>query len=247
MIRHASALNVARVWSAAIGLCNSDRFAQISSMSWDVHVIEIYGAMAVGATSVTCPDLVKQSGPDMLLWLRHKQVTGISAVPSHLRTMVPVAGGSDVSMEVNLPQLRIVDVGGEALGADVVSTWAPGRLLFNSYGPTEISVVCTGIDVRVGDPITLGPALPGYQCHILDPNTFAMKTVGEVGVLFVGGVGLARGYLGEEGQTNQKFIELPELGRLFNTGDLAFKDDENRLHFRGRVDSQVWNRLGVWG
>ena len=96
MIRHASALNVARVWSAAIGLCNSDRFAQISSMSWDVHVIEIYGAMAVGATSVTCPDLVKQSGPDMLLWLRHKQVTGISAVPSHLRTMVPVAG-SDVS------------------------------------------------------------------------------------------------------------------------------------------------------
>ena len=201
MIRHASALNVARVWSAAIGLCNSDRFAQISSMSWDVHVIEIYGAMAVGATSITCPDLVKQSGPDMLLWLRHKQVTGISAVPSHLRTMVPVAG-SDVSMDVNLPQLRIVDVGGEALGADVVSTWAPGRLLFNSYGPTEISVVCTGIDVRPGDPITLGPALPGYQCHILDPNTLAMKAVGEVGVLFVGGVGLARGYLGEEGQTN---------------------------------------------
>ena len=59
----------------------------------------------------------------------------------------------------------------------------------------------------------------------------------------MGGVGLARGYLGEEGQTNQKFIELPELGRLFNTGDLAFKDDENRLHFRGRVDSQVWKSL----
>lgn len=235
MIRHASALNVARVWSAAIGLCSWDRFAQISSMAWDVHVIEIYGAMAVGATSVTCPDLVKQSGPDMLLWLRHKQVTGISAVPSHLRTMVPAG----VSTDVNLPQLRIVDVGGEALGTDVVSTWAPGRLLFNSYGPTEISVVCTGIAVRVGDPITLGPALPGYQCHILDPKTFAMKKAGEVGVLFVGGVGLARGYLGEEGQTNQKFIELAELGRLFNTGDLAFKDNENRLHFRGRVDSQV--------
>eukprot|EP00913_Durusdinium_trenchii_P005770 g5384.t1 len=131
------------------------------------------------------------------------------------------------------------EAGFGALGADVVSTWAPGRLLFNSYGPTEISVVCTGIDVQVGDPITLGPALPGYECHILDPNTLAMKELGEVGILFVGGVGLARGYLGEEGKTNEKFIELPGLGRLFNTGDLAFKDQENRLHYRGRVDSQV--------
>ena len=206
MIRHASALNVARVWSAAIGLCSADRFAQISSMSWDVHVIEIYGAMAAQATSVTCPDIVKQSGPDMLLWLRHKQITGMSAVPSHLRTMQcssgPVSSLAGPALGVNLPQLRIVDVGGEALGADVVSTWAPGRLLFNSYGPTEISVVCTGIDVQVGDPITLGPALPGYECHILDPNTLAMKELGEVGILFVGGVGLARGYLGEEGKTN---------------------------------------------
>lgn len=235
MIQHESALNVARVWSAAIGLCRGDRFAQISSMSWDVHVIEIYGAMAVGATGVICPDGVKQSGPDMLLWLRNTKVTGMSAVPSHLRTMVPSTGDATL----NLPELRIVDVGGEALAADVVSTWAPGRLLFNSYGPTEISVVCTGIQVQVGDPITLGPALPGYQCHILDPNTLAMKDIGEIGVLFVGGVGLARGYLDEEEKSSEKFIQLPGLGRLFNTGDLALKDHENRLHYRGRVDSQA--------
>ena len=239
MICHESALNVARVWGEAVGLCSNDRFAQISSMSWDVHVVEIYGAMAARATSVVCPDIVKQSGPDMLLWLRQWQITGMSVTPSHLRSMLPGDASAASGSDVNLPQLRVVDVGGEALGADVVSTWAPGRRLFNSYGPTEISVVCTGIDVQLGDPITLGPALPSYQCYILDPNSLTMKGCGELGVLFVGGVGLARGYLDEEKKTNEKFVEVPQLGRLFNTGDLALKDFEGRIHYHGRVDFQV--------
>ena len=70
-----------------------------------------------------------------------------------------------------LPHLRILDVGGEALGADVVDTWAPGRRLFNSYGPSEISVVCTGGYVQSGDVITIGAQLPTYDCYILDPET----------------------------------------------------------------------------
>ena len=81
MIRHESALNVARVWSASRDFVTSDRLAQISSMSWDAHVIEIFGAMAAKATSVTCPDIVKQSGPDMLLWLRQRQITHMLATP----------------------------------------------------------------------------------------------------------------------------------------------------------------------
>eukprot|EP00438_Fugacium_kawagutii_P011363 Skav212541 [mRNA] locus=scaffold1851:448618:450769:+ [translate_table: standard] len=93
MIRHKSALNVARLWTKYVGLGPADRFAQVASMSWDVHVIEVYGTMAAMATSVTCPDLVKKT---------------------------------------SLPHLRLLDVGGEALGSDVVDTWAPGRKLFNS-------------------------------------------------------------------------------------------------------------------
>ena len=113
-----------------------------------------------------------------------------------------------------LPHLRILDVGGEALGADVVETWAPGRQLFNSYGPSEISVVCTGGYVKTGDVITIGAQLPTYQCYILDPETMEVKAEGERGVLFVGGVGLARGYLEEEEKTKAKFVELPDIGRV---------------------------------
>ena len=237
MIRHKSALNVVRIWGKYVGLCSQDRFAQVASMSWDVHVIEVYGTMAARATSVTCPDMIKKSGPDMQLWLKNREVTGMSVVPSHLRTMS--GGGADVSRTSGLPQLRILDVGGEALGADVVSTWAPGRRLFNSYGPSEISVVCTGAYVNPGDVITIGAQLPTYKCYILDPETLDLKPDGERGVLFVGGIGLARGYLEEEEKTKAKFIELPDIGRVYNTGDLALRDEFGRIHYHGRVDWQV--------
>ena len=237
MIRHKSALNVVRIWGKYVGLCSQDRFAQVASMSWDVHVIEVYGTMAARATSVTCPDMIKKSGPDMQLWLKNREVTGMSVVPSHLRTMS--GGGADVSRTSGLPHLRILDVGGEALGADVVSTWAPGRRLFNSYGPSEISVVCTGAYVNPGDVITIGAQLPTYKCYILDPETLDLKPDGERGVLFVGGIGLARGYLEEEEKTKAKFIELPDIGRVYNTGDLALRDEFGRIHYHGRVDWQV--------
>ena len=93
MIRHKSALNVVRIWGRYVGLHDRDRFAQVASMSWDVHVIEVYGTMAARATSVTCPDMVKK-GPDMQAWLKERHITGMSVVPSHLRTM---AGGGDAS------------------------------------------------------------------------------------------------------------------------------------------------------
>lgn len=75
MIRHKSALNVVRLWTKYVGLTAEDRFAQVASMSWDVHVIEVYGTMAARATSVTCEDLVKKSGPDMLQWLKEQPAT----------------------------------------------------------------------------------------------------------------------------------------------------------------------------
>lgn len=205
MIRHKSALNVVRLWTKYVGLTAEDRFAQVASMSWDVHVIEVYGTMAARATSVTCEDLVKKSGPDMLQWLKEREITGMSVVPSHLRSMAQ----GDVSRS-SLLQLRLLDVGGEALGLDVVETWAPGRKLFNSYGPSEISVVCTGTYVEAGDVITIGAPLPTYQCHILDPETLTpVGSPSTRGVLFVGGIGLARGYLEEEEKTKAKFLDHP--------------------------------------
>ncbi|CAE8619603.1 unnamed protein product [Polarella glacialis] len=146
MIQHQSACNLVRVWSDLVGLQASDRFAQMASMAFDNHVVEVYGAIHKRCTSVVCPDLVKRSGPDMLRWLVDWHVSGACVVPSLLRSM---SGESvDVSAAA-LPHLQLLDCGGEALGQDIVEVWSPGRRLFNIYGPTEATVVCAGCEVKL--------------------------------------------------------------------------------------------------
>ena len=100
-------------------------------------------------------------------------------------------------------------------------------------------MVCTGAYVNPGDVITIGAELPTYTCYILDPETLERKADGERGVLFVGGIGLARGYLEEEEKTRAKFLDLPGLGRVYNTGDLALRDETGWIQHHGRVDWQA--------
>jgi len=237
MIEHRSACNLVRVWSTYVGLMENDRCAQMASMAFDNHVPEVYGAMFKMCTSVVVPDLMKRSGPDMLGWLADKQVNLMVTVPSHLRSML--GPGVDVST-VALPHLRVLDIGGEALGRDVLDAWAPGRNLFNIYGPTEITVVCCGIRVEPGDEITIGYDLPTYTNKVLNMETLQPCAVGERGVLYTGGIGTARGYLDDEDKTNSKFVHVPALGmRMYCSGDVVSQDASGRLHYHGRADWQV--------
>jgi len=236
MIQHRSACNLVRVWSDFVGLRRGDRFAQMASMAFDNHVVEVYGPLDKRCTSVVVPDVTKRSGPDLLQWLAERRVTGACVVPSLLRSMG--GAGVDVSRAA-LPHVRLLDCGGEALGQDVVDAWAPGRQLFNIYGPTEATVVCAGCEVRPGDEITIGRDLPTYRNLVLDSQTFQPLPTGERGTLFILGVGLARGYLDDEAKTSAKFVHLPGLGRAYSTGDLASIDPQGRIHYHGRSDWQV--------
>eukprot|EP00438_Fugacium_kawagutii_P011364 Skav212542 [mRNA] locus=scaffold1851:451528:460675:+ [translate_table: standard] len=85
-----------------------------------------------------------------------------------------------------------------------------------------------------------------YRCHVLDIETLEPVMPGERGVLFVGGIGLARGYLEEEKKTKDKFLDHPTLGRVYNTGDLASMDPDGRIHYHGRIDWQDGLRC-AWG
>mmetsp|Transcript_16123 Transcript_16123/g.35384 ORF Transcript_16123/g.35384 Transcript_16123/m.35384 type:complete len:1962 (-) Transcript_16123:274-6159(-) len=239
MIQHASACNLVRVWSDFVGLRESDRPAQMASMSFDNHVPEVYGAMFKCATSIVVPDVMKRSGPDMLSWLSDKQVNLMVTVPSHLRSML--GPGVDVST-VSLPHLRVLDIGGEALGRDVLDAWAPGRTMFNIYGPTEITVVCCGIRVEPGDEITIGHDLPTYSNRVLrlSEETQQLEDCpqGERGVLYTGGIGCARGYLDDEEKTTSKFV-MTRYGRMYCSNDVVSQDTRGRIHYHGRADWQV--------
>eukprot|EP00435_Cladocopium_sp_Y103_P061857 s1830_g23.t1 len=241
-ICHKSVLNVSRVWVQHLGLNSHDRFAQLASMSSSMHIMEVFGAMAAKATSVMCPEKIKMSSEGMKMWLRQRRITGMRIIPERLRAM---EGGCDVGPK-GLPTLRVLVVEGGALEPEDVITWGRGadRLLFHNYclpGP-ETSGFSGGSRVTPGDVTTFGLELPTYSFYILNPETLDEKRDGERGVLFVGGIGLARGYLGEEAETKARFVQC-EWGRLYNTGEEVSRDERGRIHYHGNPRNGHGNRL----
>src|SRR5437764_4224396 len=106
--------------------------------------------------------------------------------------------------------LHLLILGGEVCLPELVKRWwKPGRRVVNTYGPTEATVVATWSDCHPDRPITIGRALPNYSAVILAENTNERVTQGVAGELCLGGIGLARGYVGQPELTRQKFIFLP--------------------------------------
>ena len=144
----------------------------------------------------------------------------------------------------DIPSLRLIILGGEACPPSLGARWCrPGRTIFNSYGPTEATVVATAALVEPNEPVTIGGPIPNYTCYVVDE---AMKLLdrGQEGELLIGGPGVARGYLNRDALTAEKFIVNP-FGTdgvdpvLYRSGDAVALDPEGNILFRGRIDDQV--------
>jgi acyl-coenzyme A synthetase/AMP-(fatty) acid ligase/acyl carrier protein len=144
---------------------------------------------------------------------------------------------------------RALVVGGEQLTAEVVEWWqrcAPGVRIFNEYGPTETVVGCTVYELKQGDgqasAIPIGRPIANTQVYLLDSHGQVVP-IGALGELYVGGAGVARGYLNRETLTAERFVAdpfSPEAGaRLYRTGDLARYLPTGELEYAGRADNQV--------
>ncbi len=232
MIEHRSVANLVTADAAYFDLGPGDRVAQTSSAAYDSSVEEIWLAWGTGATLVMVDDERVRSGPDLLPWLRDEGITVWCPAP----TMLRMACSDDPRRD--LPDVRLVYVGGEELPADVAQAWAPGRRLENGYGPTECTVTCIRTPIRPGAPVTIGWPLEGVRAHVLDASLREVRD-GEVGELCVAGIGLARGYLGRPDLTRERFVDHPRLGRLYRSGDLARRLPNGDHVFLGRADTQV--------
>ena len=232
MIEHRSVANLVASDLREFGLGPGDRVSQNSSPSYDSSVEEIWLALAAGATLVVADDRVVRSGPDLAEWLRRERITVFCPPPTLLRT----TGCREPERE--LPGVRLVYVGGEALTDDVAALWVRGRRLENGYGPTECTVTATRRQVEPGAPISIGWPIPGNQAWILNEAMQEMID-GEVGELCIGGLGLARGYRNLPELTAERFPTHPVLGRLYRTGDLVQRGADGELFFLGRRDAQV--------
>lgn len=232
MIPHAGIANLIRSDLEYFDLKPGDRVAQGSSHSYDSSVEEIWMALASGATTVVMDDTVVRLGPDLVAWLRKERITVICPPPTLLRT----TGCENPHLE--LPDLRLIYVGGEALPRDVVDTWAPGRTFINGYGPTECSVTALRAHIKAGENIVVGHPVDGISAWILDEQLRGVPD-GESGELCLGGHGVAAGYRNHPSLTAEKFIDHPEFGRIFRTGDLARKLPDGAIDCLGRIDAQI--------
>ncbi|MCE9638434.1 MAG: amino acid adenylation domain-containing protein [Planctomycetes bacterium] len=231
-IEHGAISNLVASDIGEFGLTPEDRVAQGSSPAYDSSVEEEWLAFAAGATAVVMDDDAARLGPDLPAWLRDERITVLCPTPTLLRST------GCLNPEAELPDLRFVYAGGEALPQDLADRWAPGRRFVNGYGPTECSVTSLRGPVRRGERVTIGQPVQGHVAWVVDA---ALEEVadGEPGELCIGGAGLARGYVDRPDLTAERFPVHPRLGRIYRTGDLVRRDGSGDFHYLGRLDAQV--------
>jgi len=232
MIEHASIVQLVRSDMAEFGLGPEDRVAQCSSPAYDSSIEEAWLALAVGACLVVLDDDTVRLGPDLVPWLRAERISVLCPPPTLLRA----SGCCDPQDQ--LPELRLLYVGGEALPQDLADLWSRGRRMVNGYGPTECTVTVTRDEVRPGEAVTIGRPVPGSRAYVLDGSLDPVPD-GQHGELCIGGLSLARGYRGQAALTEERFPVHPRLGRLYRTGDLVRRRADGRLDYLGRIDAQV--------
>ncbi|MFT4265560.1 MAG: amino acid adenylation domain-containing protein [Nocardioides sp.] len=217
---------------APIGV--GDRVMAGLSVAFDASCEEIWLAWRYGACLVPAPRALVRSGVDVGPWLVANRITIVSTVPT-LAALWPPS---------SLDAVRLLITGGEAMPPELaLRLQAPDREVWNTYGPTEATVVACGAlvtrqEIEQGLPVRIGLPLDGWDLAVVDPATGEPVGVGEQGELIIGGVGLAR-YLDPE-KDAEKYAPMPALGwdRAYRSGDLVVNDPAGLL-FGGRADDQV--------
>ncbi|MBZ4422888.1 non-ribosomal peptide synthase/polyketide synthase [Myxococcus sp. RHST-1-4] len=232
LLQHRGLGNTVRAAREALGLRAGSRVLQLAAIGFDASVWEIFPALSSGAELCFAPPEKLLPGPPLQQVLAEKRITVITATPTVLTPLAPEA----------LPALEVVVSAGEACTPELAARWKPGRRLLNGYGPTE-ATVCATIDLDV-DPNrpSIGRALTGARVYVLDARMEPVPR-GVPGELYVGGPGLARGYLHRPELTAECFVPDPFATtpgeRLYRTGDKVRALADGRLEFLGRRDAQV--------
>jgi amino acid adenylation domain-containing protein len=231
VVTHAGLPSIARTRLERLGLTPASRVLQFSSLSFDVSVVEIIMAFTTGAALVLLKDDQRSGLPLREQLFRHG-VTHASLAPVVLPTL---------DKEEELPLTHLV-VGSEALSADLVEKWSPGRTLIHAYGPTETSIVSTMSAPLSGkQPPPIGKPIMNTRVYVLDERLRPVAA-GISGELYIAGLGLARGYLNRPVITAERFLADPHGpagSRMYRTGDLVRWRIDGDLEFIGRTDQQV--------
>jgi amino acid adenylation domain-containing protein len=233
-IAHRALTNFLCAMRTEPGLTESDTLLAVTTVAFDIAVLEIFLPLVVGATAVLAraPDTV--DGNALRALLHKHQITVLQATPLTWRLLID-AGWLD-------PQLKML-CGGEALPRQLAEQLlARGGELWNMYGPTETTVWSSALKITSGSgPILLGAPIANTYFRILDDRQQPVPP-GEPGELYIGGDSVALGYLNQPELTARKFLPDPAApgARLYRTGDLVRTHAQHAcLEFLGRADTQI--------
>ncbi|KAH8667321.1 hypothetical protein BGZ60DRAFT_564547 [Tricladium varicosporioides] len=239
VIEHESFLTAAMEHVKAARISEDSRIFQGTPYTFDVSMLEIFTALSTGACVCSCGDELMKTGVANVI--RTLGITWTFMTPSLVRLIEPQ----------DVPSLKTLALGGEALSAMDVRTWADKVHLVNGYGPTETSVAATinaGIS-RETDPLNIGRGA-GALCWVVKADDHhSLVPIGAVGELMLQGPIVARGYYQNKGKTQEVFIDelpafatkLPSLTamRFYKTGDLVRYNSDGTITFIGRKDGQI--------
>ncbi|OJD30437.1 nonribosomal peptide synthase 2 [Diplodia corticola] len=199
------------------------RNAQLLSLGFDCCVTEVFSSLLYGAT------LVLKDAADPLAHL--SKVDAIVATPSLVTNLNPA----------DYPNLKVVTLMGEPLPVALAQRWMPGRILQNSYGPAETTLMTNAHPLRPDGPISVGKPIPRVAFYILDSMGRPVPT-GVSGEIFVASqLQVTRGYRNNANETEFRFLRDPFRPgwRMFRSGDMGRWDEEGNTQIIGRTDSQV--------
>jgi amino acid adenylation domain-containing protein/non-ribosomal peptide synthase protein (TIGR01720 family) len=240
-IRHRALCNHLRWMQVAFPLEPQDRFPQKYPLGFDVSLLEVFYPLLAGAQLVVAPPMRYFDSTILLSFLIENQITAIDLVPSILQALLRDPGFSA------LTQLRRVTCGGDVLSPDLQEQFfsRSSAELANLYGPTETTIGSTFWQCHRGEErlsVPIGRPISNTEMYILDRHMDTVP-VGVTGELYIGGMGLARGYLCEPAVTAERFVphsysRVPGE-RLYRTGDLGRYRADGSIEYIGRADDQL--------
>lgn len=249
MIEHRSLAHYAAAAGVEYAIKPGDRVLQFASLSFDMSAEEIHTALTHGATLVLRTDNMISSARDFFRCCEDWKVSVLDLPTAYWHELTDALSNENLKLPASV---RLVIMGGEKVLPERVMTWqklvGKSVRLINTYGPTETTIVATMCDLSTQDDIEtqnnlpIGRPMANTTVYILD-GSMQPVPIGVPGELYIGGVGVTRGYLNRPDLTAERFIPNPfrvdNQAKLYKTGDVVRYRADGNIEFLGRADNQV--------